>query len=811
MGMMSLSLYLAFVFFGGSMGIPMGMPPGPEDPMMAKFAPQECSFYASWSGVAKTDPKANPSEKWMAQPVTGKAIPKLRRAYRGYLLSRAEAFEPAAKLSTRMLVEVIDAGSVNPAGVYIDKLNIDKDSFSLRAAVMVSLGNWKAEVKRIFEELHTLLSKNATGRPSTEFSAFRALVVDGEKVIELSSIAEGLPIFVALRGEYFLLGVGKDSLADVAKNTQTPPPKWLSEMKARLKIDRVASIAFVDFKEVQELFRLPIWEFGMGTSFADFFQDIKSAGWISGMDAKGCLTRAEIKTGEQVKGLLSVIDLKPIPEHFLKDVPADTTVGLASRLSTKRILEMVKKTAENAGQNEPLNDTLGKFQRVTGVSLEQELLEAVGDYVHAYYTLDLGNWNSGWIVSVRIDDEMSFPAIFDQINQGLKRWIEDLDQSEFSVVQHGLHEIYSVKTQVRSANFSWALVDDQWYFASQAADIIKHLEGQPDDNQYLNDSTVKEIFEFGDQNGFGGPVAIFHLNLPHLLEAARPFIEPALKSNDALMQGMDFRLNDIPPVDELVHEVRPNFMAVYRTNEGFQVLQRQTYPGSSPGVSFAALAIGALPTQMANMTGRSKLKLLGRAHLDFEKKHKHLCAAYSEDANGNALLSWRVHLLPTLGFKDLYDQFHLDEPWDSAHNVQLLDKMPNIYRHPSMKLDPNKTVYMALTGGQSAYGSSSNPTASPPLGIKLAKIEDELAETAMLIELGKNEQVFWTRPKDANVTGKDVRAKVQKIRDSRKFHLVLFDGTVDGLSAWTSPHTLDNLFDLDDGKPVGIPRNWIFW
>ena len=168
-------------------------------------------------------------------------------------------------------------------------------------------------------------------------------------------------------------------------------------------------------------------------------------------------------------------------------------------------------------------------------------------------------------------------------------------------------------------------------------------------------------------------------------------------------------------------------------------------------------------------------------------------------------------MLPTLGFKDLYDQFHLDEPWDSVHNVQLLDKMPNIYKHPSMQLDSNKTVYLALTGDQSAYGSSSSPTASPPLGIKLAKIEDELAETAMLIELGKNDQVFWTKPKDANVTGKDIRAKVQKIRDSRKFHLVLFDGTVDSLSAWTSPRTLDNLFDLNDGKPVGIPRNWIFW
>lgn len=76
MGMMGLTFYLALIFFGGSMGIPMGMPPGPEDPLMANVAPEECAFYASWSGVAKTDPKANPTEKWMSQPVTSKAIVK---------------------------------------------------------------------------------------------------------------------------------------------------------------------------------------------------------------------------------------------------------------------------------------------------------------------------------------------------------------------------------------------------------------------------------------------------------------------------------------------------------------------------------------------------------------------------------------------------------------------------------------------------------------------------------------------------------------------------------------------------------------
>jgi hypothetical protein len=43
-------------------------------------------------------------------------------------------------------------------------------------------------------------------------------------------------------------------------------------------------------------------------------------------------------------------------------------------------------------------------------------------------------------------------------------------------------------------------------------------------------------------------------------------------------------------------------------------------------------------------------------------------------------LSWRVHLLPELGEDELYRKFHLDEPWDSPHNLPLVTEMPAAFR-----------------------------------------------------------------------------------------------------------------------------------
>ena len=104
------------------------------------------------------------------------------------------------------------------------------------------------------------------------------------------------------------------------------------------------------------------------------------------------------------------------------------------------------------------------------------------------------------------------------------------------------------------------------------------------------------------------------------------------------------------------------------------------------------------------------------------------------------LLSWRVHLLPHLENGNLYEQFHLDEPWDSEHNKKLIDQMPQVYRYFMSHVgDEGKTVYLAVIGPGTAFERGK---------IVNLDVPDGMSNTIMLVQVSDERAVIWTKPDD---------------------------------------------------------------
>src|ERR1700681_2736714 len=89
----------------------------------------------------------------------------------------------------------------------------------------------------------------------------------------------------------------------------------------------------------------------------------------------------------------------------------------------------------------------------------------------------------------------------------------------------------------------------------------------------------------------------------------------------------------------------------------------------------------------------------------YQEVHGTLPPAAVCDKDGKPLLSWRVLLLPYMEQQALYDQFHLDETWDSPHNLPLLARMPKFYAPFNGKPTPRPytTFYRVFVGKGAAF------------------------------------------------------------------------------------------------------------
>jgi RNA polymerase sigma factor (sigma-70 family) len=137
--------------------------------------------------------------------------------------------------------------------------------------------------------------------------------------------------------------------------------------------------------------------------------------------------------------------------------------------------------------------------------------------------------------------------------------------------------------------------------------------------------------------------------------------------------------------------------------------------------------------QAKRREGARKLARVARAmrrYLDEHDGRFPPAAICNED--GKPLLSWRVALLPYLDETGLYDEFKLDEPWDSAHNKKLLEKMPAVYG-----AEGTETYYQVFTGPGTVFDGKE--------GVKSEDIKVP-QQTVLMAEAAK--AVPWTRPAD---------------------------------------------------------------
>ncbi len=216
-----------------------------------------------------------------------------------------------------------------------------------------------------------------------------------------------------------------------------------------------------------------------------------------------------------------------------------------------------------------------------------------------------------------------------------------------------------------------------------------------------------------------------------------------LNSDDPIEQATAKYMNRIS--DQMIQMYRPK-------REGNRLIlgsEAAEDNGQLVSVATIGVLIGLLlpAVQAAREAARrtscaNNVKQIMLAFHNYHATYRHFPAMANYDEAGKPLLSWRVHLLPFLDQGQLYQQFKLDEPWDSPHNRALIRLMPPVYRCPSSPSQETKTNYLVPHGkGLFMEGKE---------GIRMSSILDGTSNTIAVLEVEDAHGVIWTKPADLN-------------------------------------------------------------
>ncbi len=252
----------------------------------------------------------------------------------------------------------------------------------------------------------------------------------------------------------------------------------------------------------------------------------------------------------------------------------------------------------------------------------------------------------------------------------------------------------------------------------------------------------------------------------------------------------------------------------------------------------AAILLGAtagfllrLREATRNERCENNLRRIYQAFAEYADANGTYPPAFTVDADGRKLHSWRVLLLPYLDEEALFAQIRLDEPWDSDWNSQFHSQTPNVFKCASTPEElGDKTCRCAFSvvlsdggekGGNGKDGENKESgecekggdggveTAFRADGTSVAPVDlrDGTANTVLCVE--RKSPVCWAAP-DVELTAGRVLAENEKpVRErvdlgswhGRGVNVLMFDGSTRFLSEKLDGGVLRLLLGIADSIP----------
>lgn len=139
----------------------------------------------------------------------------------------------------------------------------------------------------------------------------------------------------------------------------------------------------------------------------------------------------------------------------------------------------------------------------------------------------------------------------------------------------------------------------------------------------------------------------------------------------------------------------------------------------------------------------------------YSNKNGHYPPAIILNDKGEPLYSWRVELLPYLGYDELYALYDKTLAWDDPKNLTLIKSIPIEFQSPHRENDGKTTIFAAKGRGCAFQGVTP---------VEREQLADGFNQTVLLVEADDPMAQPWTCPRDYDYRRSSPGARLGKMR-----------------------------------------------
>ena len=574
--------WIFFLTLGSGMGIPLGIPPAPDDPVMARLAPEECIFYTTWSASAAASPASkNQAEQMLAEPEVRQFVEHLEKWIRRSV--GPPASNPGAGNLSDATFDLMLLILRHQTTLFVSDVKIKDKKVSAKGGMVVALGTDAAVATRRFHQNVRAFFLNLN------VESLEVLTIDGRRWYRVKSKAEFPAMIVGIKDSYLIVAVGDGSLDMILARMQRPAPQWLVKARRIATFERPTGLTYINLQRLREVGpaatdpRRKPWIDLLGLAQSPW---LVSASGLVGPDV---VTRTVLPIEGGPRGLLFPANGHGLQREDLAAIPDDATLALALRLDVQKTLDALAVAGKKADPliKQSLLNGLETLQRGGDAESRQDVFASLGDHWCLYNSPREGGLVvSGLTGVVPITDRKQFSRSYDVLKRLAMKALPPDDGS--SPGGQRIHRFRYAGSDVHYANLGEIGLAPAWWAGDQqlvvalAPQNIKAYLSRATGGRCLAD--VPEVA--AELSGHDPLLAIGYLDAPRVFESIYPLLiiaAPSYLGAQGLIEGRR-DMSMIPSLPSVCRHLRPGVSTLRRTGLGLELTSR----GSLPGFGLAA-------------------------------------------------------------------------------------------------------------------------------------------------------------------------------------------------------------------------------